>query len=83
LWKRTNFGIPNEINAVLFPRRGDPGSLATVVIAPMARLDCSDAIKRGRSDRFQVRSVRSSRFASALAGESPAPFNASEFLPSR
>jgi hypothetical protein len=27
--KRTNFGIPNEINAVWFRRRGDPGSLAT------------------------------------------------------
>jgi hypothetical protein len=38
LSKRTNLGIPNEINAVRISRRGDdPGSLATV-IAPAARL---------------------------------------------
>jgi hypothetical protein len=29
-WKRTNFGIPNEINAARFPCRSNPGSLATV-----------------------------------------------------
>jgi hypothetical protein len=27
LWKRTNFGIPNEINAVRFPRRGGSAPL--------------------------------------------------------
>ena len=27
LWKRTNFGNPNKINALRFPRRGDPGQL--------------------------------------------------------
>src|ERR1700719_2957921 len=37
LSKRTNFGIPNKINAVRFPRRGDPGSLASMVIAGLSQ----------------------------------------------
>src|SRR5262249_483975 len=34
LWKRTNFGIPNEINAVRFPYRRDPAPLGTPLCAP-------------------------------------------------
>jgi hypothetical protein len=47
LSKRTNFGIPSEINAVWFLRRGDPGSIATGTNAPDGVLGEGIAINAG------------------------------------